>query len=348
MDFASKKIEMAFGAAVVIFVGAMGWMFAGGSKGMADRFEDLVYEMPRPKSLVASLFELGDRSISRDYKNPYEKAKKQSQNKADKIETPKAADQKKTIAQKPKNSVKPQALKKKFDVDVVQAANAKAAFSGASDSYAITGAAYSANQNVDKKTDTVNREKLSGSQWRALMQADPSEDNLAKFLTAYSKGEVESSVYFQIVNDLLSNNRTEVQQLGVVALHANYSSQAFMTASQYYDVVDSSLQSKLHSYVQNYATTARLDILASVLSSSDSDSVALATQVVVEGYQAAKSGNALSSDPRSIRGDSVNGPISSYSKFVPIFRSLSSSSDSTVANLASAALSQIQTSVASL
>lgn len=348
MNFADRKIEIGFGVAVVLFIGSMGWMFAGGSKGISGRMEDLVYEMPRPKSFISSLFELGDRSVSREYKNPFEKSKVKSALAKEKIaDAKKAEDPKKKIAQKSKPTVKPQGIKKNFDVKVVAAANNKAAFEGLSDSYGAMGAAaYNNSKTGDKSTDNLN--KMSGSQWRALLQADPNEENLSKFLLAYSRGEVDSNTYFQIVSDLMLHNQKQVQELGVIALHANYSSQGFMTATKMLDVVDVELKSKLYSYLQNYSVTGRLEILAAVLTSSDVPSVMLATQIVVEGYQAAKSGSSLNNDPRTIRGDGKLGYITSYGKFVPIFKTLENSSDAGVASQASAALSQIQTSVAAL
>ncbi|MNT61518.1 hypothetical protein D3C86_1931470 [compost metagenome] len=73
----------------------------------------------------------------------------------------------------------------------------------------------------------------------------------------------------------------------------------------------------------------------------------MAAQVVIEGYQAAKSGN-TATPPRASRGDEVVSSVSGYAKFVPIFKSLAQSGDATIAQLANSALSQMQTSVASL
>lgn len=353
MDLNNRKLEIAFAAAVALFIGASGWMLSGRSQAISDSFEELVYEMPRPKSLLASLFELGDRDISREYKNPYAKNKKSKANEKAKMDTPKQAQKapaKPAVAKK--SAVAPQAVSKKksFKVDVVGAGPSPKNNSPREKFAAPMAGSYGSGRENSPQNEVKNQNEMAAGQWRSLLLASPTEENLAKLLTAYSKKELESSELLEIVNDLLSDKRTDVQNLGIIALHVNYSVQAFSLATQHYEQIDETLKSKMDSYLKNYSSSGRLDVLASALTSHDSATVTLATRVLVQGYKEAKAGGktGTATDPRLVRVSGPFGVVSSYNQFIPILKRLSAATDQEVASAASAALSQMQTAVASL
>ncbi|MBV2168612.1 MAG: hypothetical protein KUL82_07885 [Bdellovibrio sp.] len=351
MSFTDRKLETAILGFAIIMVGGMGYLLKAPVQAALGG-QDVVYEMPRPKtSFLASLFDLGGREVSRNYVNPFSK-KKEDGKKAVQATKPAQAPAKPAVAQKkkeaPKKSEDPR--KGKVDVQVVAAERAKGL--GDDGFMADSGSApqrvenSGKNQNVAEQQQTKNT--LSGDQWRALMMAQPSKENMAKLLEAYSKKEVDDQTFYTIVTDLFRSNKVETQALALMAVKSNYSLKSFSVTSQYYDQLTPELQQQAHAYLLNYAVSARLAILMAALQSSDVEVVGTAAQVVLAGYQNAKGGVVSSGDPRNSRGDITVNSISGYSKFIPIFQQLAQSHDSAIVTLANTALSQIQSAVASL
>lgn len=348
MGFSDKKFEMTVGALVLVMVGALGYVVKTPvQKAIAN--SDFTFEMPRPKAFFASLFDLNGREISRTYVNPFDKKKKEEAKKpevAKALPAPKPA----AVAAKKAAPKKEEAAKKPtVEVNVVQDSphdgvgadgirpHTKAGKEGSNGAAGETAAA-----------DPTDVNKNSADQWRALLNAQPTKENVDKMVAAFAAGELDSASFYSIVGDLLKNNKSETQKMGVYALSSSgYKAQAFALASEYYEQLGSEAQTAAHTYLVSYATKGYLTILQGALQSSKASVVEVAAQVVIEGYQAAKAGN-TTTPPRASRGDEVASSVSGYSKFVPIFQSLAQSGDATIAQLANSALSQIQTSVASL
>lgn len=344
MSFTDKKLEIAIAGFALLMIGGMGYLLKSPVQSAIGEME-VIYEMPRPKSILAALFDLGDREISRDYKNPF--AKKKADEK--KVEAKAAAPQQalaKAVAKKADSKKTPTAIKKpSVEVNVVDAAPASGL---TSDDITVGDGNVPQNyQQNTNKTNTANttdtKNTLSGDQWRALLQAQPTKENLDKLIAAYSAKEVDDQTFYTIVTELLRSNKSETQDLGLAALKGTYSQKSFAVAAQYFDQVAPEVQTKLHSYMLSYAVSGRMGILMSVLKSDNSELVTVATQVVMEGYVAAKAGTNLN-DPRGSRGDVAINSVAGYAKFIPVFQQLAQSQDSEIASLASAALSQIQTS----
>lgn len=347
MSFTDKKLEIAIVGFAIVMVGGMSYLLKSPVQNVMKELE-VVYEMPRPKSILAALFDLGDREISRDYKNPFEKKKAD----AKKAEVQAAAQKPaaKTAAKKKDNSKAPTEIKKpSVEVNVVGADENRANLGED-----ITVGDGNGNNQIAEDTSGNNKQaepnkaNLSGDQWRALLQAQPTRENVVKLLAAYEAKEVDDQTFYTIVTDLLRGNKSETQLLGLLALKGAYSAKSFAVAAQYHDSLAPEVQTQVQTYMMTYAASGRLSYLMSALQTNNADVVTAAAQVVMQGYAAAKTGTNLS-DPRGSRGDVVANSVESYSKFVPIFQQLAQSQDSEIAGLASAALSQIQTAaVASL
>lgn len=349
MGFSDKKFEITVGALVLVMVAALGYVVKTPvEKAIAN--SDFTFEMPRPKAFFASLFDLNGREVSRTYVNPFDKKKKEDAKKPEVAKALPAPKPAAAVAKKAAPKKEDAAKKPTVDVNVVQDSphdgvgsdglrpNAKNGKEGANGAAAGDTAA----------TDTTDTNKNSADQWRALLNAQPTKENVDKMVAAVKAGELDSASFYSIVADLLKNNKADTQKMGIYALSASgYKSQAFVLASEHYEQLAPEAQTAAHTYLVSYATKGYLTILQGALQSSNTAVVEVAAQVVIEGYQAAKSGNA-SAPPRSSRGDEVASAASGYSKFVPIFQSLARSGDAAIAQLANSALSQIQTSVASL
>lgn len=349
MSFADKKLEIAIAGFAIVMLGGMGYLLKSPVQSAMKEME-IVYEMPRPKSILAALFDLGDREISRDYKNPFTKKKVDEKKSEAKAVAQKPAV--KPVAKKPQEAKKTVAAEKKPSVmvNVVGADEGPAAFDESFDFNGSGGAgAVKPQTAANSKSAVVEVQAgLSGDQWRALIQAQPTKENVAKLVVAYGNQEVDEQTFFVIVTDLLRNNKSETQALGLMALKGSYSARSFALAAQYFDQLTPEVQQQATAYMMTYAASGRLGMLATALKSENSDVVAAATQVVLNGYQAAKTGQAAAVDPRASRGDVVVNSVANYSQFIPVFQQLAQSQDGDIVSIASAALSQIQTSVAAL
>lgn len=350
MSFTDKKLETAILGFAIVMVGGMGYLLRAPVQAVLGD-QEVVYEMPRPKaSFLASLFDLGGREVSRNYINPFSKKKEESK-KTVQATKPAQVPAKPAVAQKKKEAAKKSEdpRKGKVDVQVVAADSAK---SLGDDGFMADSGSTPQRVETSGKSQSVAEQQpkntLSGDQWRALMMAQPTKENMAKLLEAYSKKEVDDQTFYMIVTDLFRSNKAETQALALTAVKSNYSLKSFSVTSQYYDQLTPELQQQAHAYLLNYAVSARLSILMSALQSPDVEVVGTAAQVVLAGYQNAKGGVVSSGDPRNSRGDITINSVSGYSKFIPIFQQLAQSHDSSIVSLANTALSQIQSTVASL
>jgi hypothetical protein len=307
--------------------------------------------MPRPtKSFLASLFDLGDRQVTRKYVNPFAKKKAEAKKT---VEAPKAAPAApKAVAQKKADTKKKDDKSaKKVEVQIV----GEDAPVGLGDSDGFWAPHPSAPQRYEDTAGKQNspspkqtKNSLSGSQWRALILAQPTKSNVAKLVEAYNAKEIEDATFYTIVTDLFRDNKAEYQELGLTAMKSVYSAKSFSVTSMYYDQLAPEVQEKAHAYLLSYAVNSRFPILMTSLQNPNAEVVATAVQVVLDGYQKAKDGISPTADPRLSRGDVTVNSVAGYSKFLPVFQLLSQSQDTVIAGLANTALSQIQVAVAAL
>lgn len=326
---------------------------------------NISYEMPRPKnSILAAIFSLGDREIDKKYINPFEKNKKQQTPSEDAKNAAIPAKPGQKTAKKPATKNKPgspsslpEATDSKVDVTIVGGDPKKPlnatdiAFGNPTGGIVVAAGAGNANNSNPAENGPADLDKMSGSQWRALIAAQPTLENIQKLKAAYLSGEVESAGFYVIVQDLLASNTYDSQKLGIIALEGVYSTTAFSLAARYANQLEEAEASLLDNYLQSYLVSARLNILGAAMKSQDSVVVTTAIELAIRGYQGAKTGTVTvpaNDDGRSSRGDGVTSTASNYAQFIPIFKQLSGSADGEVAQLASQALSQIQVSVASL
>lgn len=352
MGLKDRKLEIAMVALAVVMAGGMGHLLKNPVQSVMNETADIVYEMPRPKnSILSVLFDLSDRLVTRKYVNPFAKKKKAEAKKTVQtpakppVVAPKTAQKKKVEEKKKDETVSP-----KVDVQIVGSDPSSPETNELTGSFPVVAVkqvkANANTQNAPTENQTGNI--VSGNQWRALVLAHPTEENINKLVQAYKSKEVDDTTFYMIVTDLFRDNKIENQKLGLLAVKSTYSVKSFSTTAQYFDQLAPEVQESANSYLMSYAVTSRLPVLMQTLESSNTEVVATATQVVIEGYEKAKKGISPGQDPRTQRGDVVMNSTSSYSRFLPIFQQLALSSDTVIAGLANTALSQIQISVAAL
>ncbi len=360
MGLSNKKLEIAILGLSGAIVFSLGFLLKTPEKTVLA-IQNIVYEMPRPKtSFLSSLFNLADREITRRYDNPFAKKTKREKKavtgrqplpernaaSAKKAETKTQITQR-TAKKRSENSAK----NKKFDVQVV-GEDSNVALAGDEIQMPVTvtprprpvAAVKSANPNPDDN----QRINLGGAQWRALILAQPSKQNISKLLETYNKSEIDDATFFMIVTDFFRDNKVERQIIGMAIVKSVYNQKSFSTVAAHYNELAPQAQDIAHTYLLSYAANSRLGILINALQSGMPETVSIAAQVVLTGYQKAKDGVNPAEDPRQSRGDGVLNSLANYTKFVPVFQKLSQSQDPAIANLANTALNQMQVSVASL
>lgn len=363
MDLKENKLEFGIAVSAFALILGLGYLLKQPAQKALGEMS-ISYEMPRPKnSILAALFSLGDRDVEKEYINPFEAGKKaqvdETKNPDVQAKAPqKPASKKAAKAGKPARPSTLPDFKPQVDVTVVggdpqkQLDSSDIPFGGAAGGGAPGAVGQNGNASDPAAAQAeVDNEKMSGSQWRALIAAQPTLENVQKLKSAFLEGDVEGASFYQIVQDLLESNDYNTQKLGIIALEGVYSNAAFTIAARYQERLEEAEATLLEAYLQSYVVSARLNILAAAMKSQERVVVTTAIGLALQGYQNAKTGNVgvpAGDGGRGTRGDGVSSATSNYAQFVPIFQQLSGSSDGEIAQLASQALSQIQVSVASL
>lgn len=357
MNLSDKKIEISMAGLGIIIVMGLAHVNKT-SLSPVQNEQDVVYEMPRPKvSFLSALFSLGDREVERKYVNPFEKkkaatakeAKAQEQNK----KIPPVVQSKKAAPKK----ISALPASKKVDVTVIPATE-RTSLGGGDNWSAGNGnnlnnaLAYSDNKQKANGAETGKVEqqgdKMSGAQWRALILAEPTLENVQKMISAFRSGDLDSSSYYAIAEELFVDGRTERIEMAVALVKAAYTATSFTLAAQYVEQLPVEFQNDLNDFLASFAIASRFAALTGALQAKNPEVVEVALQVVMNGYAKAKLGQSVASDPRGERGDEKVTSVEEFNKFIPIFQTLSSSGNSIISSQALAALSQMQTSIASL
>jgi hypothetical protein len=317
---------------------------------------DISYSMPRPKTknaLYTWLFGLEGREIQYNEVDPF-KGQAANANKAAGAAGSVRKDQKGAPKIDPKKAAKnalantpiPVPKKPEVKVNVVNAkpedplrgsADGDAGQTPPGGAAAAAAAAQAANAN-----NTQNDTALSPAQWRALLVAQPTKENVDKLVAAFNKKEVDSGTVYLIMNDLLQSSNGTSQAAGLSIAQSVPSLQSFSAVANNYDKLSPGSKPAADSYFQTYMQSSRLSILALALKSGDTEVVQHAVQTMVTGLQNVKSGGAAANDPRPSRGVVSTGKTNAYTQFIPILQQLSQGSDGSVAGLAQNALTQIQ------
>ncbi len=357
MSYIEDKFEIVIFTLALVLFSALVYVAKAPQHLKSAGADDVVSEMPRPKSFWANLFGIGleNREIQRKYINPFDV--KKAGNKKDLKEVNTVVNQ--ASVPKTKQDLKKGAASedKKPHVDINIVGDERTGLSASetvsnswgqlTPRHASTSSRFTSEEDKSKLNE---KNKLSADQWRSLLLGQPTKENIAKFINAYNTLEVDESTFYLITNELLHDSKSDVQFLGLSAAGSFHNSNSFSSVASAYDQLNAENQSKAQAFLMSFSTSQRSNVLLVVLKSSNPVVVDLATQVILKGFHDSSSGSVGVVDPRSSRGDinETANLVSDYQKFVPIFQQLAKGSDPTIANIASSALRQIQTGVASL
>ncbi len=343
MDFREHKLETDFVICVLFFVALIYLMFSGSGKTRTPRSAAIRYEMPRPKNQVQSDFSLEGREIDYSYDNPFDK-KDAAKKKAGAIDKKKGvvkdagkkkADAKKVAQQKKKEN----SAEKKTDE---QAKTDAPATEGTEDSNWNGPTSHANNGQQGKPTNgpterpvPQEEDQRTAQQWRSLLNAQPTQENMDKLVQAYSRREVTDAEFYVIVEDLLKNQKSETQKVGLYGIRTIHSTKAFTLMSDYYENLNTDTKRIAGQIMLAYGQSARLDVLAQVLRSGHQKATVNALNVVTQSLQNNRT------DPRDVRAGAGSRNSRRYSVVLPAVQQLQQSGQGEVAQLAGQVYGQL-------
>ncbi len=321
---------------------------------VASQFETragyINYEMGRPTESYSEY------SISgRDVDHSYEALK------AREIAQLKAAD-KKADAQKKAE------LKKKEDAKktVAAAASPKAIVLNASPKAIVSGLIsvveskndsnnfvnnYSGNYNQQQATPAPAepdqkdaKNKKSFAQWRAIIFATPTRETLALFIEAYRKGELTSTEFQAMAQDLIEQSDEKYKGLGILALRAKPSLQSLSQLTHLSVTgLSAAMQNYLSEGIAAYMQDANISVVNQALQTKDKVLISKILTLLNASLPKISQGDYSSLvDSRNRRDTASTMTIASFKVLLPSLTALVSTGDSELASLARVSASYIQ------
>lgn len=366
METNFSKSEKVIAAVALVTISAFFALFLHvnrGTKAASQNEISINYEMARPDQ-VYSEYDLSGRELDQSYEALAKKAAKKAQE-AKKTEDAK----KKALIAKQKEANKKQAELKKKQQEAAQRtqfakkqqqalqARAQAARQAVADTqvnrepqqsaYAGSGA-YGANGgspvapvNDQQKQDAG---KKTFAEWRSLLLASPTPENLAQFVAAFRNNEITSDEFQALAQDLLTQTDARYKALGLMALRSAPSLASLSQLVHLDAAAVGSYQSYVDQSVNAYLQTQNLPYLNQALRTSDKMLVIKVLNLLNVNLVKLNEGDtSVINDPRNRGGVSVFS-MNNYLLLVPNLKLLASSPDAELASLAQQATSIIQSS----
>jgi hypothetical protein len=339
MSLRDNKIEI---SVVLIVIGAFGLIFAL-FKGISDRnphffSKEINYEMPRPQSQLPPDFSLDGRDVDYDYNNPFAKKKAADAKKAAEIK--KTEDKKKSANKTAAKKKTADAKKPEVTVDIVE--EDKTAMTETNYPTAQSGrpaGPFRQQQAARPPQDDKEKDnKRSADQWRSLLNAQPTRENMDLLVAAYNKSEINSEGFYMVIEDLIKSQKSETQGVAVYGLNKTPSGKSFSVLALNFENLNADVSPAAQTAMTGYSQASRIDALGQALSSSNSKVVYYSIQVLQQGL----SGSGAVPSGRDLRsGQGNQNTTSRYARLIPIIQRLTQSQDMQVAGTASQILAQL-------
>lgn len=340
-------------AAAIVLIGGYK-MLPASVRNAAQAEFDLSHSMPRPKSALYSFFfGLEGREIERTEINPYKETKSNTEVAGVRKDVPKIDPKKQAAAKKPvgKPAILPAPKKNEVEVNVVNANNENGLNAGdLAENPNQVAPNYFQQKTANNQTgaagdsETKDKETLSAAQWRALLGAQPTKENVMKLIAAFNNKEADANTLYLIMNEMMQSSNAETQALGLLIGQNVPSLRSFTIVADNYDRLNGTVKASADAYLLTYMQNSRLGILAMALQSEDNQVVYHAAQVMVKGLEQVKNGQNAGGGtrPNTGRGIVASGSGKTYTPFISILEELVKSGDGSVSGLAQNALTQIQ------
>lgn len=350
MNWLEDKYEMTVAAVTVVIICACVWLFAHFKHVQEIRVDkEISFEMPRPKAMMTSLFDLIGREIDRQFVNPFAKpVSTAAQGKAvpGPVAPPtSAADVMKKAAQQKKK-------KSSLSVDVVDTGRKGGLAPSNNLSVSVVQnqpATFAAMVVPKKETTTSNnpantkeKERLSPGQWRALILNQPSQENVLKLVSAYQERDLDSASFYAIIGDLLKTNKAEAQTVGIYALRVTPSATSFSTLIHANEVVDATLQASVNQAVLSYGSGSYVGVLGVAIVSKDTVVAAKAMEMISANVTTLKS--QLNGKDQTSKDPEIQKLVvqwSAYKSLAAALKQVAAGTDQQLAQQATAALTAL-------
>ncbi|HRO66267.1 MAG TPA: hypothetical protein PL182_01740 [Pseudobdellovibrionaceae bacterium] len=338
MELKGHKLEIGIAILCVLLITGLFRVFGSFFSGPRIEIGNISYEMPRPKSDIVGEFGLGDREIDRRYNNPFDKKGK--------------ADERKPLAANVKQAAPVKAVRQaagqwmavrhpQHNVRVID----RAARKGLGDSGSGHHGAYQAmagqqqGQPTAGGTNEEQKNKITAEQWIALLNAQPTQENMRKFAAAYSAGDVDSQTFYSVIDGMLDKQNQDQQLLAIYGLGLVPEAKGFSTVARRMDSwSEGNVKTQGSAFLYSFRVPTRHTSLATALKSNDGAVAYYASEVFFEALSGQDTTNP---NPRPGRGDNTVAS-SSYSQFLPIFQELQNSSENRVREMANRILGLLQ------
>lgn len=202
---------------------------------------------------------------------------------------------------------------------------------------------------AEKEREAKSGELNSLEDWLAYMMPQPNYERTMKLLQELQSKRLEPGIFHEVVSEMLSDPRLQMQELGVLALGSYPSLRSYLAlqAANLRFSESSSLKIQSRSFLKSYSRVENLRYLSSVLTAR------VEADVVFEALRLIhSSANFYSGQVKSTSGGSTNTPqpaatpasvVRQFTPLVPVLNRLAqTSTDETIRQEASSTLRQVQ------
>lgn len=180
--------------------------------------------------------------------------------------------------------------------------------------------------------------------WEDYILPSPNFDHVEQLVEAYKAHQVNKTVFYQVLTDMMKDSRDFMKQLAVMAINSTPSSDSFELAATTLakEPNGSPLHTALESSLNEYANVSSLKILTAVLkSSSDPAVVSQALQKATTAVASLSKTGTLKS--QNLHNTNNASTLADLQQLLPVLTTLeSNNSDPTIKSSAAQTLQTIQ------
>ncbi len=393
MGLFQDKLQAFLVILLVAFLGVI--IFFGRQVNIKSRggMTEINYEMARPKSFLASLFDLTGREILRTFKKFTQPehdvpaapeaivSEDDAEASAEQTETEAQAMQQQeklrsAYAQRLKSAIERKTredeAKAKEVADAAKAAHAENDADGShskDSSNANEGAPVeppqkprAAEVNPGAPPDSLDNDQNENtkkiSEWRELLESEPTVENMKLFMQAHQAKEVNSEQFYGLTDELLKSNVTERNTIAVYGLTGFPSARSFSLLAHYSEEGARVDLAQVNAVLYSYSGLQKMQNLEGVLASRDDLATAKALSVLKFGIEGAGVRNPAESENTEsanvqleignrgrnsfYRGQSYAPTLNAYTRFIVYLEPLASDVASPLSTMASQLLNTIK------
>lgn len=184
---------------------------------------------------------------------------------------------------------------------------------------------------------------MTPSQWRALLQSSPTQQNAAKFARAKAAGKIDVTVYYQIIHELLTDSADDRRRAAqyIVDQDVTPRTYEFLVSEVASAPVDAKL--RIQKAMDNYAQASRASVLIRVMMASKTRAaVESASAQLTKAFQDFKQVYVATQDPGQTRRLAGGFSLQQFISLVASLKRVSADTSNPAAGQASQLMTDIQ------